>query len=144
MGVRYKAVVIGCLVGLLWGWFFALHKDAPRPVLSLDVQHERPTWKERSRCDECVQPGDLVKARIHGSSDKVGGVAVYRNDEHVSSCLGCTDLMVVVDLLGSYQIVGFQMRPKTSCTIPKLSLDHDVSTLQGCDADVVISRIDVR
>jgi hypothetical protein len=110
---------------------------------TLSVHHER-TSTVRSRCDECPQPGDVIKASVRGPSSMVRGVSVYREEGFVRSCFGCDDLSMTADLLGRYLVVGFQMSRAASCVLPCGSYDGDVVALQRCGAVLVTSEVIIR
>jgi|SRR5882672_858993 len=110
---------------------------------TLSVHHER-TSTVRSRCDECPQPGDVIKARIQEPSSMVRGISVYRDEGCVKSCFGCDDLSTTADLLGHYLVVGFQMNHADSCVSPCGDRSSDVVALQRCGAVFVTSEVVVR
>lgn len=118
-------------------------RDEQANLPTLSVHHER-TSTVRSRCDECPQPGDVIKASVRGPSSMVRGISVYRDEGFVKSCFGCDDLSMTADLLGHYLVVGFQMRRSGSCVLPCGNFDSDAVALQRCGAVLVTSEVIVR
>jgi hypothetical protein len=143
--MRYVLVLfcvgIACLVASL------LIEGPPRVEVlsppSLSLRHER-TSTEHSRCDECPQPGDVLKAHLEGSPLAVHGISVYRNELHAHSCIGCDDLSSVADGIGRYTVVGFQLDRHGSCELPCGGLDTDIVALMRCGAVVTTKTVDVR
>jgi len=132
----------GCLIGLLVAAGLRSSDEKAGPP-TMSVHHER-TSTVLSRCDECPQPGDVIKASVRGPSSMVRGVSVYRDEGFVKGCLGCDDLSVTADSLGHYLIVGFQMDRAGSCVLPCGSFDADAVALQRCGAFLVTSEVVVR
>lgn len=140
-------IVLGLVTGTVAGLSIvcglrAVLVDMPGPP-TMSVRHER-TSITRSRCDECAQPGDVIKISVRGPSRLVRGVAVYRDDGFIKGCVGCDDLSVIADSLGRYAIIGFQMDQDHECTLPCAGFDADAAALQRCGAFLATSEIVVR
>lgn len=141
-------VVLGLVTGTVVGLSIVrvvrlvpVEEKAGPPTLS--VWHER-TSTIHSMCDECAQPGDLIKAHMRGSSSAVRGISVYRDEQHVKGCFGCDDFSMTADLLGRYVVVGFQMDRTAGCAQPRGDYDGDVVALERCGACLVTSEVVVR
>lgn len=106
--VVFCVVVFGVLFTLSALGSFRLKADAPRPVLT--VWHQRVSPPVPLRCDECPQPGDVLRMRLRGSPNTVHGIAVYRDERPFDFCFGCVDFSTVIDCVGRYSVIGFQMR----------------------------------
>lgn len=115
--------------------------DAPRPTLT--VWHQRMSAAS-SRCDECLQPGDVLRMHLRGSPNMVHGIAVYRDERFFDFCFGCVDFSTVIDCVGRYSVVGFQMRLGTTCALPRTGMDADVAALALCGAAPVQKAIEAR
>jgi hypothetical protein len=137
-------IMLGAVLGTATGLSIArvIRDETPGPP-TMSVRHER-TSAIRSRCDECPQPGDLIKVSVRGSSRASRGVAVYRDGTHVKSCFNCDVLSFVADSLGRLTIVGFQMTDAGSCVLPCAGFDRDAAALQSCGAFLVTSEVVVR
>ena len=137
------AVGFGILVlaAFLTAGSSGLETDAPRPTLT--VWHQRMS-AVHSRCDECLQPGDVLRMHLRGSPDMVHGIAVYRDEHFFDFCFGCVDFSTVIDCVGRYSVVGFQMRLGTTCALPRTRMDADIAALALCGAAPVQNAIEVR
>lgn len=110
---------------------------------TLTVEHVR-TSTVLSRCDECTQPGDLIKIRVQGPSSMLRGIAVYRNELHDKSCFGCNNFSTIVESIGHYVVVGYQLDRAVACLLPSQNFDIDVTTLHVCGALTTKFEFDVR
>jgi hypothetical protein len=146
--MRYAFVLL-CAVGfgvlmlaaLLTAGSSGLEADAPRPTLTVWHQRISPV---HSRCDECPQPGDVLRMRLRGSSDTVHGIAVYRDERFFDLCFGCVDFSTVIDCVGRYSVIGFQMHLGTVCALPRTGMDADVAALVQCGVALAKKAVDVR
>jgi hypothetical protein len=147
--MRYLVNALFCAVGLgvlmlavfLTSGSSGLETDAPRPTLT--VWHQRMS-AVHSRCDECPQPGDMLRMRLRGAPDTVHGIAVYLDERSFDFCFGCADFSTVIDRLGRYSVIGFQMRLGTACALPRTGMDADIAALAQCGVALAKKVVEVR
>lgn len=115
-------------------WATRLLEEQPRPDDEVRLELERTPGPQAraSRCSDCTQIGDVMRAVVHGRA----GVRVYRSGELVAACDDCTALAFVIAGLGQHDVVGVQGAAR--CTkrgrVEGDRMDDDLAAFAGCGA----------
>lgn len=110
--------------------------------LTVQVTHDHNG--PRSRCDECIQPGDDVHVQADGPADMMRAIFVYRNENHQIGVVNKDHLDLRVDTIGQYIVVAYQMPRSGSCLFGTHDYDHDTVIMQRCGGVVAETRFTVR
>jgi hypothetical protein len=99
---------------------------------------------ERSRCRDCIQPGDRITAAVASRGPDRTSIRVYRGDAVIASCDGCASLSFQISSIGRHVVVGSSTSVGAiSCSPDEGSFDKDLAILLECGR-IATSNLEAR